>query len=63
LENTILADEIGSLVYSSINIKLQNQRNDLQNLENADSDETGTQIYSSRNSLQNQQSLGIINQQ
>ena len=63
LENTILADEISSLVYSSIDIKLQNQRNDLQNLENADSDETGTQIYSSRNSLQNQQSLGIINQQ
>jgi sortase A len=35
----------------------------LHNLENADSAETGTQIYSSRNSLQNQQSLGIINQQ
>ena len=63
LENTILADEISSLVYSSIDIKLQNQRNDLQNLENADSDETGTQIYSSRNSLQSQQSLGVINQQ
>lgn len=63
LENTILADEISSLVYSSIDIKLQNQRDDLQNLENADSIEKGKQIYSSDNSLQNQQSLGIINQQ
>ena len=63
LENTILADEISSLVYSSIDIKLQNQRDDLQNLENADSIEKGKQIYSSHNSLQNQQSLGIINQQ
>ena len=63
LENTILADEISSLVYSSIDIKLQNQRDDLQNLENADSIEKGKQIYSSHNSLQNQQSLGVINQQ
>jgi LPXTG-site transpeptidase (sortase) family protein len=63
LENTILADEISSLVYSSIDIKLQNQRDDLQNLENAYSIEKGKQIYSSHNSLQNQQSLGIINQQ
>ncbi len=62
LENTILADEISSLVYSAIDVKLQQQRYDLHNLDNSDLVNTKTQIYS-LNSLQNQQSLGAINQQ
>jgi hypothetical protein len=62
LENTILADEISSLVYSAIDVKLQQQRYVLNNLDNSDLFNTKTQIYS-LNSLQNQQSLGAINQQ
>lgn len=63
LENPIIANEISSLVNNVIDVKVKNSNKDVQNSEMTSPESTGSQLYTSENSIQNQRSLGFINRQ
>ena len=63
LENPIIANEISSLVNNVIDVKVENSNKDVQNSEMTNPEITGSQLYTSENSIQNQRSLGFINRQ
>ena len=63
LENPIIANEISSLVNNVIDVKVENSNKDVQNSEMTSPEITGSQLYTSENSIQNQRSLGFINRQ
>ena len=63
LENPIIANEISSLVNNVIDVKVENSNKDVQNSDMTSPEITGSQLYTSENSIQNQRSLGFINRQ
>ena len=63
LENPIIANEISSLVNNVIDVKVENSNKDVQNSDMTSPEITGSQLYTSENSIQNQRSLGVINRQ
>ena len=63
LENPIIANEIISLVNNVIDVKVENSNKDVQNSDMTSPEITGSQLYTSENSIQNQRSLGFINRQ
>lgn len=63
LENPIIANEISSLVNNVIDVKMENSNKDVQNSDMTSPEITGSQLYTSENSIQNQRSLGFINRQ
>ena len=63
LETPIIANEISSLVNNVIDVKVENSNKDVQNSDMTSPEITGSQLYTSENSIQNQRSLGFINRQ
>ena len=62
LENPIIADEISSQVNKVMDVNVGNEQKEIQNLNISDSVNSGTQLYVSHNAIQNQRSLGFMNQ-
>jgi len=62
LENPIIANEISSQVNKVMDVNVGNEQKEIQNLNNSDSVNSGTQLYVSPNAIQNQRSLGFMNQ-
>jgi LPXTG-site transpeptidase (sortase) family protein len=60
LENPNVADEISSQVNNVMDVG--SKQNEIQNLNTSDSVNSGTQLYVSPNAVQNQRSLGFMNQ-
>ena len=62
LENPIIANEISSQVNKVMDVNVGNEQKEIQNLNISDSVNSGTQLYVSPNAIQNQRSLGFMNQ-
>ena len=62
LENPNVANEISSQVNNVMNVNVGNEQKEIQNLNISDSVNSGTQLYVSPNAIQNQRSLGFMNQ-
>ena len=62
LENPIIANEISSQVNKVMDVNVGNEQKEIQNLNTSDSVNSGTQLYVSPNAIQNQRSLGFMNQ-
>ena len=62
LENPIIADEISSQVNKVMDVNVGNEQKEIQNLNISDSVNSGTQLYVSPDAIQNQRSLGFMNQ-
>ena len=62
LENPIVANEISSQVNKVMDVNVGNEQKEIQNLNTSDSVNSGTQLYVSPNAIQNQRSLGFMNQ-
>ena len=62
LENPNVANEISSQVNNVMNVNVGNEQKEIQNLNISDSVNSGTQLYVSPDAIQNQRSLGFMNQ-
>ena len=62
LENPNVANEISSQVNNVMNVNVGNEQKEIQNLNISDSVNSGTQLYVSPDTIQNQRSLGFMNQ-
>ena len=62
LENPNVANEISSQVENVMNVNVGNEQKEIQNLNISDSVNSGTQLYVSPDAIQNQRSLGFMNQ-
>tara|TARA_B100000035_G_scaffold313400_1_gene327031 strand:- start:1737 stop:3404 length:1668 start_codon:yes stop_codon:yes gene_type:complete len=62
LENPNVANEISSQVNNVMNVNVGNEQKEMQNLNISDSVNSGTQLYVSPDAIQNQRSLGFMNQ-
>ena len=62
LENPIIANEISSQVNKVMDVNVGNEQKEIQNLNISDSVNSGTQLYVSPDTIQNQRSLGFMNQ-
>ena len=62
LENPNVANEISSQVDNVMNVNVGNEQKEIQNLNISDSVNSGTQLYVSPDTIQNQRSLGFMNQ-
>ena len=62
LENPNVANEISSQVNNVMNVNVGNEQKEMQNLNISDSVNSGTQLYVSPDTIQNQRSLGFMNQ-
>ena len=62
LENPNVANEISSEVNNVMNVNVGNEHKEIQNLNISDSVNSGTQLYISPDAMQNQRSLGFMNQ-
>jgi len=62
LENPNVANEISSQVNNVMNVNIGNEQIEIQNLNISDSVNSGTQLYVSPDAIQNQRSLGFMNQ-
>ena len=62
LENPNVANEISSQVDNVMNVNVGNEQKEIQNLNISDSVNSGTQLYVSPDAIQNQRSLGFMNQ-
>lgn len=62
LENPNIANEISSQVNNVMDLNVGNEHKEIQNLNISDSVNSGTQLYVSPNAIQNQRSLGFMNQ-
>ena len=62
LENPNVANEISSQVNNVMNVNVGNEQKEIQNLNISDSVNSGTQLYVSPDAIQNQHSLGFMNQ-
>ena len=62
LENPNVASEISSQVNNVMNVNVGNEQKEIQNLNISDSVNSGTQLYVSPDAIQNQRSLGFMNQ-
>ena len=62
LENPIIANEISSEVNKVMDVNVGNEQKEIQNLNISDSVNSGTQLYVSPDAIQNQRSLGFMNQ-
>ena len=62
LENPNIANEISSQVNKVMDVNVGNEQKEIQNLNISDSVNSGTQLYVSPNAIQNQRSLGFMNQ-
>ena len=62
LENPIIANEISSQVNKVMDVNVGNEQKEIQNLNISDSVNSGTQLYVSPNAIQNQRSLGFMNE-
>ena len=62
LENPIIANEISSQVNKVLDVNVGNEQKEIQNLNISDSVNSGTQLYVSPDAIQNQRSLGFMNQ-
>lgn len=62
LENPNIANEISSQVNKVMDVNVGNEQKEIQNLNISDSVNSGTQLYVSPNAVQNQRSLGFMNQ-
>ena len=62
LENPNVANEISSQVDNIMNVNVGNEQKEIQNLNISDSVNSGTQLYVSPDTIQNQRSLGFMNQ-
>ena len=62
LENPNVANEISSQVNNVMNVNVGNEQKEILNLNISDSVNSGTQLYVSPDTIQNQRSLGFMNQ-
>ena len=62
LENPNVANEISSEINNVMNVNVGNEQKEIQNLNISDSVNSGTQLYISPDAMQNQRSLGFMNQ-
>lgn len=62
LENPNVANEISSQVNNIMDVSVGNEQKEMQDVNISNSVNSGTQLYVSSNAVQNQRSLGIINQ-
>ena len=62
LENPNVANEISSEINNVMNVNVGNEQKEIQNLNISDSVNSGTQLYVSPDTIQNQRSLGFMNQ-
>ncbi len=62
LENPNIANEISSQVNKVMDVNVGNEQKEIQNLNISDSVNSGTQLYVSPDAIQNQRSLGFMNQ-
>ena len=62
LENPNVANEISSQVNNIMDVSVGNEQKEMQDVNISNSVNSGTQLYVSSNAVQNQRSLGFINQ-